>query len=286
MTTLLEQLQTKRQEIADKKTGGKNPYKFKMKKTILRILPSWRPATAEKQPIYHDWGQAFIKDLDGNTLAVIGDRRMSYGEVDPIRNLIQSAMGEASTDAQREHYKQMLAKPRVLVNALVLNDSDVDANTAEIIDFSQNQFDTILPLMEAILMDGENPLDLEAGYNLVVEKEGAGLLTRYKLYFERKPSKVSASVLDTLVDLDAYVRSKCADTDRAINALKSVTQGAALPTTSRSLGYAGNSTTVTEAEYNVVDTERAAGVQDPVRVETKNVSEEEIQALLKDIEGS
>lgn len=283
--SLLEQIQGKRQQIADKKTSGKNPYKFKMKKTIVRILPSWRGSEAEHQPFYHDFGQAFIKDLDGNTLAVIGDRRMCYGEDDEIRNLIVKACATAETDAVRQHYKDMLAKPRVIVNALVLNDSDVDPNTAEILDFSQNQFDTILPLMEAIVLDGENPLDIDSGYNLIIEKEGTSLQTRYKLYFERKPSKASSTAMETVVDLDAFVRAKCAETDRAINALKSVTQAASMPVSGRSLSYngGGDNPIVQEGDYDVVSEERTAGVREPVKVDTLNVSQSDIEELLKDI---
>jgi hypothetical protein len=269
MTSISELLRQKRQATADKRLGSKNTYKFKGGVTTIRILPGWR----KDDPTFsHPFGQAFIKNMDKETLAVIGDRKLTYGEDDPIRGLIQRGMGDARTDAQREHYKEMLAKPRELVNALVLDDREVDPSIAQIVDFSETQFDEILKQVE--LNDiAEEFLDLDRGFNLKVEKTGTGFKTRYSFVFDRKPSKVDPAVLETLVDIDAYVRSKFSDTDRAINALKALAQGENYADT-KQLGYSGGDDTV-DGSFTGIDTD---GTTDEVVIQ-EHVSDAEIDNL-------
>lgn len=269
MTSVTELLKQKRQQTADKRMGMKKPYRFKGGTTSIRILPGWR----KDDPTFsHSFGNAFIKTLDGELLAVVGDRKMTYGEDDPIRNLIQRAMSEAVTDAQREHFKEMLAKPRELVNALILDDKEVDPTVPQIIEFSENMFDQILGQVE--LSDiAEEFLDLDKGFNLKVNKTGTGLSTRYSFTFDRKPTKVDKAVMDNVVDLDSYVRSQFSDTDRAINALKTISQGANV--TPKSLSYSGDDALV-EGDYNSVDTADSASF-----VEHRNVSDSEIDALFE-----
>lgn len=274
MTSISDLLKQKRQQTADKRMGSKNAYKFKGGVTTVRILPSWRK-DGDKQ-FYHEFGQAFIKNMDKETLAVIGDRKMTFGEDDPIRNLINRAMGDAATDAQREHFKDMLASPRVLVNALVLDDREADPNVAQLVDFSETQFDTILEQVELAGIT-EEFLDLENGFNLKVSKSGTGFNTKYSFAFDRKPSVVNPAVLDTLIDIDAYVRSKFIDTDRAINALKSITQGTPIggSTPTKALSYSGND--------DVVDGVFSDHSDADSNVENKNnITDAEIDALFGD----
>lgn len=274
MTTVTELLKQKRQQTADKRMGAKNPYKFKGGVTTIRILPTWR--TDGDTTFFHEFGQAFIKNMDKQTLAVIGDRKLTYGEDDPIRSLIQRAMGDASTDAQREHYKEMLAKPRILVNALVLDDREVSPTEAQLIDLSETQFDQIL---EQVQLAGitEEFLDLTNGFNLKVSKTGTGFTTKYSFTFDRKPSTVPTGAMETLTDIDAYVRSKFSDTDRAINALKSITQGAPIV---RSLSYSGADETVDGTFTDASNTEPLAG-EELVQHKT-NLTDEELDKYFKD----
>jgi hypothetical protein len=270
-TSVSDLLKKKRQSTADKRLGSKNAYKFKGGVTTIRILPGWR----NDDPTFsHSFGEAFIKNMDKEVLAVIGDRKLTYGEDDPIRSLIQRAMGDAVTDAQREHYKDMLASSRELVNALVLDDREIDPNVAQIVNFSESQFDSILEQVELAGI-AEEFLDLEKGFNLKVSKTGTGFGTKYSFTFDRKPSAVNPAVLETLVDLDAFVRSKFTDTDRAINALKSLSQGAVL--TPKSLSYSGDAETV-DAEFSVID-EARNGTDETPTPEVRGVSDAEIDKL-------
>jgi hypothetical protein len=186
-------------------------------------------------------------------------------------------MGEAYTDSQREHYKDMLAKPRELVNALVLDDKEVDPTIAQIVEFSETQFDNILEQVELNDILDEF-LDLTNGFNLKVSKTGTNFKNiRYTFSFERKPTAVNPTVMETITDLDAYVRSKFQDTERAVNALKSLTE---LPRV-RSIGYSGDADTI-DAEYSAVEdasvvTDRDADVE---HISTRTAAE--IEGLFDD----
>lgn len=275
MTSISDLLKQKRQQTADKRLGSKNAYKFKGGITTIRILPTWRKDGDTK--FFHEFGQAFIKNMDKETLAVIGDRKLTYGEDDPIRGLIQRAMGDAVTDAQREHWKDMLASPRVLVNASVLDDKEVNPSEAQIVDFSETQFDAILEQVELAGITDEF-LDLENGFNLKVNKTGSSFKNiRYSFTFERKSSPAPSGVMDTLIDIDAYVRSKFADTDRAINAIKSITMGTPM---ARALSYSGDAETV-DGEFTAVDHARNSDADD-TPVENITTSNVDIDSLFND----
>jgi hypothetical protein len=236
MTSLAEQIRLKRQATQDKRVGGKNAYKFKNGVTTIRILPGWRK---DDTTFSHSFGQSFIKDFDGKVVAVVGDAKLTYGQDEPLRDAINKALGDADTDGSRKHFKEMLAKPRELVNGLVLDDREVDPNTPQIIDFSETQFDQILEQVELAGIT-EEFLDLENGFNLKVSKTGTKFDTKYTFAFERKPSAVSPAVME----LDAYVRSKFANHDKAMNAVRAISQGQSLSDEPKALSYSGNADVV------------------------------------------
>lgn len=276
MTSISELLKKKKQQIVDKRVGAKNPYKFKNGVTTIRILPTWR---SEGEPVFfHPFGQSFIKNMDGKVLAVIGAKNIAYEEDDAVQNLINLAKANATTDSQRKHWDECKAKPRQLLNALILDDKEVDPNVAEIISISETQLEQIIDQVDLNgIMD--EFLDLKNGFNLKVSRSGSGFNTKYTFVFDRKPTEVNPSVMDTVVDLDAYVRSQMADTDRAINAIKSITTGNEhLQIEDRSVSYAGDSDVV-DGVYDNVDDDTPPFEVDNERA---TISQEEIESLFED----
>lgn len=255
-------IKRKRQGIADKKTGHKKAYKFKTGTTTIRILPGWRK-DKEDLTFSHSFGQSWIKDMDGKVMAAVGDASITYGQDDPIRNLIERAIGEARFDTQRAHYKDMKAKPRELVNALVLDDKEIDPNEPQIVDFSESQFDTIMSQVEMAGIEDEF-LDLENGFDLKVNKTGRTMQdTKYSFTFARKSRPVDPAVMENVIDLDAWIRSQFSDRDKAVNALKSLTAGAeVLSIPDRSASYAGDENVVDGSFTDI--TQDASTVRDPV----------------------
>lgn len=277
-TNVLDLINKKRQEVNDKRAGSKNTYTFKQSQTTIRILPGWR-ADKSDLTFFHDFGQTWIKNMDGAVLAVVGDAKITYGQDDVVRNLVHRALGEARTDAQREHYKEMLAKSRVLVNAQVLDDKNVDPNVAEIVEFSEAGFTAVL---EQVALAGiaEEFLSPDEGFDLIVSKTGKGFQTKYTYTFARKSRKVPEAVLDTLNDIDAFIRAKFAETERAVNALKSLTQSAdILQIEDRSFDVSGHDDIV-DGSFDAVD-EARNNVALEVDVERHTISDAEIDELFK-----
>lgn len=271
MITIEELLKKQKQKTEDKKMGYKNAYRFKGGTTTIRILPSWRK-DAKDPTFFHSFGQSFIKDRDGKTLAVVGDRLMTYGEDCPIRNLINTALGEATTDSEREHYKDMLAKPRVLVNALVLDDKEIDPTEPQVVEFSETQFDTIVDQINMNDIANEF-LSLEDGFNLKVNKSGTGFNTKYTFSFDRKPSEVSPTVMENIVDIDSFIRAQFMSAERAVNAIKDLTQQH--PREPVGISYNGESSVVDATDYNTDE--------DEVETHTHTViSDDEINKYFKE----
>jgi hypothetical protein len=285
MTTLTtaQRMELRRQKTADKKAGNSSTYRFKQKSTTIRILPSWRPETHEDPTFFHDFGQTWIKDLDGKVLAVVGDNKMTFGEECPVRDLVERAYAGAKTDAQRNHYKEMKAKPRVLVNALILDDKEVKDNEPQIVEFSETQFDTILKDMLAAEKAGDDVLSLTDGFDITVDKSGSGLETKYAFTLARRSSAVKGDPMASINDIDAFIRAQFADNAKAINAIKAVSQGESLALTDRSTDMnqtrANRTTedTVVDAEYSIVDDANTGGTDTVVK--SVHVSDAEIDAL-------
>jgi hypothetical protein len=172
----------------------------------------------------------------------------------------------------------MLAKSRVLVNAQVLDDKNVDSNVAQVVEFSEAQFTNAIE--QAVLAGiGDEFLDLDNGFDLIVSKSGKGLETKYTFTFARKSRKVEAAVRESINDIDAFIRAKFADSERAVNAIKSLTQGVdvlQIEGRSRDTDYSGGSDIV-DGDYNVVDD--AKTVEEPLEIEKHTISDAEIDSL-------
>ena len=122
--SMRERLQQKREETKQKRASFTRAYKFKPGKTKLRILPSWR---GDEEVFFHDFGEHWLKDIEtGKAICPIGDRSICFGEVDPIREKLEEAFRLEEDPDRRKILKDMKAKTATLVNALILNDKDVD----------------------------------------------------------------------------------------------------------------------------------------------------------------
>lgn len=283
-----EILRKKKQAMADKSAGRKNTVSFPNGKSTWRILPGWR---TDDETFFHEFGQSWIKDMDGTILAVVGDAAMTYGEDDPIRNLISQAIGGARTDAQREHYKEALAKPRVLFNVQALDHKELSEDEAHILEVSEFQLGQIIEQAEmAGIID--TFLDADKGFDLIVTKTGKGKLnTKYQFTFSREAREVPSSVLDSIHDLDAYVRSKFAEPERAkaLNAMKALTTGQeVLGIEDKSAERGDNERpaweedgNIQDAEYDAVEEAKEDNVPN-VKVENQVVSDEDLDGLFGD----
>lgn len=210
--TTRERIQAMRQGIAANKSKGLRPYKFKAGVTSFRILPA---ADTKATPdlagdFSRRYGKTYLKSFDGQNFFGIGDRDITYGESDPIRELIFDAMRQAPDPETKKHYQQMLAGPRIIFAALILDDKDQPATEPVLIEVSETAFDGILSQFEA--WTEEDPdydlASLTNGHVFKCEKQGSGLDTKYTFTVSPKKAPLNASILDKTIDLDAFITSQ------------------------------------------------------------------------------
>lgn len=223
MATFKERLAAKKKTIADGRAATMRPYKFKAGKTSFRILPA---AKAGDDSIFGErpFGMHYLKTLDEQNFCAIADRKVCYGEEDPIRNMVYAAVAELGGDADtKKHYLKMLASSKYLFNVLILDDKDQDPKQPVLIELSETAFDTILSQFETWADD--NPeYDLagqEEGHIFVCEKTGSGMQTKYNFTATPKKAPVSDAILEKAVDVDNWIEAKFAEGEtRAVEFLE------------------------------------------------------------------
>ena len=190
MTTALslrDRIAAKRGDIAAGKSKGLRPYKFKVGDTLFRILPDKDPNA--------DWdrrfGQLYLKSFDGADLVVIGDKFLTYGQEDPLREMVFDGMKRAPSEDVKDHFKEMLGGPRVIFNALILNDKEQPAGEPVLVELSETQFDMILAQF-MIYLDVDPSHDLASltrGHVFQCSRTGTGKNdTKYTFLATPKPA--------------------------------------------------------------------------------------------------
>lgn len=210
-----ERIQQQRQKIAANRSKGLKPYRFKNGITSFRILPA--ADTADEPTNAGDFsrrfGKTYLKSFDGQSFFGIGDRDITYGETDPIKELIFDAMRQAPDPETKEHYRKMLASPREIFCALILDDKDQSPTEPVLIELSEGAFDGILSQFEA-WSDEDPDYDLASlanGHVFKCDKQGTGLDTKYTFTVTPKKAPLDPKILDKVIDLDAWIHSQFED---------------------------------------------------------------------------
>lgn len=273
MASLKEMLASKRAEIAQKSGGFMVTVKPKMGKTRYRLLPSWRGG--EDQEFYHGFGQHFIKDKDEKLKAVYVCIEKTFSRPCPLCEAISDGISLASSDIDKGILKQSMASQRILLNALVV---DVDRDTPVILEISSGTIDKILSIMEDNLdPDDEsfNPLtDLDKGFDIVIERQGTGLSTKYDVNACIKGNKpVPKSVMEKIHDLDKVVA-----VEHEVGQLKA--SKAVRDTIAGMVGSSGTGKRLPVIVEEEDDTPFYTSSGTPASVKDSDISMEELDALL------
>lgn len=189
--------------IAQKKASLKSGNRQKTIKppegrSKFRILPSWREGGDPQ--FYHDFGQHFIKDTTDTLKAVYVCVDKTFGKPCEICSALSHAMNNTSDEVMQEALKKSRASGRVLVNAL-----HVDGPTPtepQILELSPNTFAEYLNIVSEW---GAEVLDLSGGKDIIIERTGKGLQTKYSVQVAAKSADVPAAVMKKVVNLDEYV---------------------------------------------------------------------------------
>jgi hypothetical protein len=194
-------------------------------KNRIRVLPGWR--AGEEHVWFHDFGQHFIKDAADAIQAVYVCTNATFEKDCAVCNAIAAAGRSVSDDATAEVLGKAKASRTVLINALML-DSD-QPNTPVILELKRGVFGQIVDIVEEW---GASVLDPEEGKEIVIQRDGKGLNTKYTAQISPKTYKVPPAALTKLNNLDDYVKQESDEQQRrAIAAVNTVAGVLAAPGT-------------------------------------------------------
>jgi hypothetical protein len=277
-TSIRDRYAARRGQIAAGKAKGLRPYKWKSGKTKFRIVPAVDPLA--------DWdrriGKTYLKGFDGTNLIAIGDREITFGETDRVREMLWDAYRQAPDEATKKHYKDMIASPRVIFNALILDDKDVNPTEPQLIEVSETAFDTILAQFEAYTdMDPEYDLaGKETGHVFTCEKTGSGMDTKYTFLATPMKAPLKAEIIAKAHDLDAFIQGQFEGLEqKAFEALARINSTVGIQTTVPAglLTSSAPATTTPAASQNV----SAAAVTTALEPE-----DAEYEAVVADVEAA
>lgn len=185
-------------------------------KNRIRLLPGWRKG--EEHVWFHDFGQHFVKDAADQIQAVYLCTHATYEKPCAVCDALASATRAAGDDATAEVLAKAKASRVVLVNALMLDSTE--PNTPVVLELKRGVFGQIVDIVEE--WEGK-PLDPDNGQEIIVQREGKGLNTKYTAQISPKAHKVPPAALAKLNNLDEYVKQESDEQQRrAIGAINSV----------------------------------------------------------------
>lgn len=249
MATLLELLASKK---ASMNAGRKaKTAKVPAGRSRWKILGSWK---AESEQFWHDFGQHFVKNLAGETVAVYVCTDKTYGRPCSVCDQVGSAIRATTDDAMLKVLKDAKGGGRVLVNAVQLDGPT--PNLIQILELPPTAFGMIADAVFEWEQAGEKPLDPKVGKDFIISKEGTGLNTKYSVQVAAKSTPFTGEL--KLNDLDDYVKQESTEAlNRALNSVRNVAgllaaPGASSPGTSvAALGSSMPASTTIDDDYEV-----------------------------------
>jgi gp32 DNA binding protein like len=185
-------------------------------KTRIRLLPGWNPKA--RGTYWRDYAQHYVKDLDDALIAVVPCASHIHGEDCPVCNELGKAIRASSSDEIIKQLEKSKANVTILLNVLLLDGED--PTTPVILEVKPSVMKGIHELMndwDGVIFDPAN------GQELVINREGTGLLTKYSVQISpRKTPYDPKEVIPKLHDLDEYVSATYeASMTKAVGFLKS-----------------------------------------------------------------
>jgi hypothetical protein len=208
--SIADRLAMRRGEIAQNKSKGLRPFKLPAGKTLFRIVPqAGYPANIAPGTfgVERRFGMTYLKSFDNKNIGSIGDKEITYGQADPVRDMIFEAMRQAPTDEIKKHYRDLLANPRIVFCALILNHPTLQSPTEPVLlEISETAFDEGVLAQAQVWGDtGVDVFDPTDGHVFQVEKSGTGMETSYTWAVTPQKAPISQAILDKVIDLDAWV---------------------------------------------------------------------------------
>jgi len=222
---------SKFQETLDKAKGRfmtrEKTTKFSPGKNRIRLLAGWRET--ERNQWFQDFGQHFIKDEAEQIQAIYICLDATFNKPCPICQSISKARKVAKGESMEKVLNDANASRVILVNALMLDSKE--PNTPVILELKPSVFKQIVEGIEE--WGPEAVFSPEKGHEIVVNRDGKGLNTKYTAAISPKVFAAPAAVMEQLHDLDKYVAQENeANQIKALNAVNTVAGLLAAPAVS------------------------------------------------------
>lgn len=222
-------------------------------KNRIVLLPGWE--AGNEHVYFHDFGQHYIKNAAGEIQAVYPCADSTYGQPCAVCAALSDATRNAPDDATISLLGEAKASRRVLLNVLVL-DGD-KPNEPVIYEVAPTVFGAIVDLIEEWGIEAFKR-------EIVIERSGKGLNTKYTAQISPKTVEVAPATLAKIHNLAEYVKQESEEQQRrAISAIGAVsgrlpapTGGHAALTSRPSLATAGDA--IEGAASRVASAEGAA----------------------------
>ena len=183
-------------------------------KSTWRFLPGWR--SNEPNKFYHSYGEHWLKNDAGDVLGVVVCERETFGRececCDAISNVAR-VLKQNSVDLkdlknpQVKMLSDMRAGAQTLFNVL-RRDGTSRSDVPVLLTLGNSAYSDFLNLLTVRAEEGINLLDLAEGKDINIDRTGTGYDTEYKLTDAGKQTSVDPSVMDKIVDIDAWIESK------------------------------------------------------------------------------
>lgn len=201
---LMAMIKAKKQQIQEQSGRREKTVKPQNGKSRWRILPGWRDGDPT---FWHDFGQHFIKGVTPNEngsylRSVYICTAKTFGTPCPICEAVSEGLRIAPNDDAVQALNESKSGSSILVNALH-RDGD-DPNTPVIMEMRPSIFKQVLEIIETY----GDITDPKAGFDVIVNREGRGLNTKYSVMPAPTSEPVPAAALNALHNLDDYVKQE------------------------------------------------------------------------------
>lgn len=262
---IMDLVRKKRQAIQAASGRREKTHKPQSGKSRFRILPTWK--TDGDPQFFRDFGQHFIKDTSDNLQAVYMCVEKTDQVPCPICQSISQGILRTKDDDIISALKDSQASGRILFNALHLDGEDPKAPL--ILDLSPTTAQAVFDLMD----EYGNITDLAEGTDIVINREGKGLNTKYSVIAAAKSQPVDKAIMKTLHNLDEYVQQEYDEgKNKAIAAVSNVSgfiTSAVAGGGSRSTPALEGPDSYDDGEYGSIPVADAEEYSEPVRATDK-----------------
>lgn len=285
MTGIQDLVRKTKQEQAAKKAANLRTLKPLAGKHTYRILPTWRLNTMpdeckkEAQPFWHDFAMHWVRtEKNGKPTAYICLDK-TFGADCPVCAAIGRGISASTDDQTIELLKSANASQKYLFNVLHRSSPD-KPNEVQILEVGNKIFDQIL---EFVTEYGDIT-DLNDGIDLIINREGTGLDTKYSVLPAGKHQKVDPSVMANLFDLDAVVKQENETKLKIALENLSKVSGILPAATSSNRASLVDMSDVEDGDYS--DAPFDADDETTVDVASDDISDDELDELLGDLDGT